>query len=163
FLLSPLVLVHGLSGAHNDALVAGLVVAAFALAVGSTPAWTPRALAVGVLLGLAVAVKATPAVAVPFAVLLVAADRRWRSIHRARPRGAGHRCGAARLGGARPGGVPVVRADRGGRARLRRGRGPLAVPDGAARRAGGFPDPAQRQRPRRAVQGDGIPDRRGAG
>ena len=82
-LLSPLVLVHALSGAHSDALMAGLVVAAFAVAVGSMPAAPPaRALAVGALFGLAVAVKATALVAVPFVVLLLAADRRWWSIIR---------------------------------------------------------------------------------
>jgi hypothetical protein len=83
-LLSPVVLVHAVSGAHADALLAGFVVAAFAVAVGPRPALPPaRALAVGALFGLAVAVKATALVAVPFAVLLLAADRRWWSIVRA--------------------------------------------------------------------------------
>ena len=82
FLLSPLVLVHAVSGAHADALLVGLVVAAFAVAVGRLPSG-PRTLAMGALFGLAVAVKATALVAVPFAVLLVAADRRWWSVVRA--------------------------------------------------------------------------------
>jgi hypothetical protein len=82
-LLSPLVLVHALSGAHNDALLAGLVVAAFAVAVGSPLRPPVRALAVGALFGLAVAVKASALVAVPFAVLLVAAERRWWPVIRA--------------------------------------------------------------------------------
>jgi hypothetical protein len=82
-LLSPLVLVHGLSGAHNDALLAGLVVAAFAVAARSRPGALLRTLAVGALFGLAVAVKASALVAVPFAVLLLAADRRWWSVIRA--------------------------------------------------------------------------------
>jgi alpha-1,6-mannosyltransferase len=67
----PLVLLHGVSGVHNDALLAGLVVAGLASAVDAR--WGLRA---GVLLGLAVAVKVTALVAVPFAVLLVAKGRR---------------------------------------------------------------------------------------
>jgi alpha-1,6-mannosyltransferase len=77
-LAGPLVLVHAIGGAHLDALMAGLVLAAFAFAAaGRTeiPAgvrprvgW-PEAFA-GLLLGMAVAVKATAAVALPFAVLL---------------------------------------------------------------------------------------------
>src|SRR6266545_3667032 len=118
---SPLVMIHALSGAHNDALLAGLVAAAFAVAtrVPATPAptadaaargwgrtgtatpvvgrrwgrtgtatpvvgrrWgrTGQAALVGALLGLAFAVKANALVALPFVVLLIAADRRWRSI-----------------------------------------------------------------------------------
>ena len=88
--LAPVVLVHALSGAHNDALLAGLVVTAFALAAGAIGpisdgarvlAW--RAVAAGVLIGLAVAVKITALVALPFVVLLLAADRRWGPIIRA--------------------------------------------------------------------------------
>ncbi len=80
-LASPLVLVHGLAGAHNDALLTGLLVAAFAVAVTGAPG-VGRILAVGALIGLATAVKATALVALPFAVLLVAADRRWRTLLR---------------------------------------------------------------------------------
>jgi len=72
---SPLVLLHGVSGAHNDALLAGLVVAGLALAVRAR--W---GVAAGVLLGLAVAVKVTALVAVPFAVLLVARRRAWAGL-----------------------------------------------------------------------------------
>jgi alpha-1,6-mannosyltransferase len=64
--LSPLVAVHLVSGAHNDALMAGLTVAALAVAVTKKPA------VAGLLLGLAIAVKATALIALPFAILLVA-------------------------------------------------------------------------------------------
>jgi len=67
--LSPVVVVHAVSGAHHDALLAGLTVAALAVAVER------RSSAAGVLLGLAVAVKVTGLVVVPFALLLLP---RWR-------------------------------------------------------------------------------------
>ncbi len=67
---SPLVLVHAASGAHNDALLAGLVVAGLALARDAR--WGVTA---GALLGLATAVKVTALVAVPFALFLVARRR----------------------------------------------------------------------------------------
>ncbi|OLB81210.1 MAG: hypothetical protein AUI14_04140 [Actinobacteria bacterium 13_2_20CM_2_71_6] len=63
---SPLVLLHAVAGVHNDALLAGLVVAGLAVAVRAR--W---GVAAGAVLGLAVAVKVTALVAVPFAVLLV--------------------------------------------------------------------------------------------
>ncbi|GIG90083.1 polyprenol phosphomannose-dependent alpha 1,6 mannosyltransferase MptB [Plantactinospora endophytica] len=91
-LVSPLVLIHAVSGAHNDALVLGLVLAALAVAAGGPPdrpaapgtgrvgrfrgqlpagIRTGRAAAVtGALLGLAVAIKVTAIVALPFALLL---------------------------------------------------------------------------------------------
>src|SRR5256714_644205 len=74
----PLVLLHGVSGVHNDALLAGLVVAG--LAYAATGRWGLRA---GVLLGLALAVKVTALVAVPFAVLVIARDRRPAALARA--------------------------------------------------------------------------------
>jgi len=77
-LAGPLVLVHAIGGAHLDALMAGLVLAAFAFAAAGRsrpdpgrragPGW-PEAFA-GILLGLAVAVKATALIAIPFAALL---------------------------------------------------------------------------------------------
>jgi hypothetical protein len=78
-LAGPLVLVHAIGGAHLDALMAGLVLAAFAFAVAGRgrpdpegrargPGWP--AVFAGVLLGLAVAVKATALLAIPFAALL---------------------------------------------------------------------------------------------
>lgn len=92
-LLSPLTAVHVLGGAHNDALMVGLVVAALALAAGRAPtrsavpaplatgpaplatgpallATWPTLLAAGVVIGLAVAIKLTAVVAVPFVALL---------------------------------------------------------------------------------------------
>jgi alpha-1,6-mannosyltransferase len=74
-LAGPLVLVHAIGGAHFDALLAGLVLAAFALAAAGRgrpsrrgPGWP--AVFAGILLGLAVAVKATALLAIPFAALL---------------------------------------------------------------------------------------------
>ncbi|MDW5323036.1 polyprenol phosphomannose-dependent alpha 1,6 mannosyltransferase MptB [Plantactinospora sp. KLBMP9567] len=71
-LVSPLVLVHALGGAHNDALVLGLVLAALSLAAGgpSTFGAGRAGLGTGALLGLAVAIKVTAIVALPFALLL---------------------------------------------------------------------------------------------
>lgn len=63
-LACPLVPIHLISGAHNDAVMVGFVVAALALAPDR------RLLLAGLLFGLAVGVKATAIVAVPFAVLL---------------------------------------------------------------------------------------------
>ena len=66
-LACPLVLVHLVSGAHNDALMIGLMVTGLALvARRSSPAWLVGG---GAVLGLAVAVKATAIVVLPFAVL----------------------------------------------------------------------------------------------
>ena len=67
-LACPLVLIHLVSGAHNDAVMVGLLVAALV---------TRRPLLAGVLLGLAIGVKATAVVVVPFALLLFPSlDRR---------------------------------------------------------------------------------------
>ncbi len=65
-LACPLVLVHLVSGAHNDALLIGLIVTGLAAVRGRAPATLAAA---GLLLGLAVSVKATAVVVVPFAVL----------------------------------------------------------------------------------------------
>jgi alpha-1,6-mannosyltransferase len=78
--LSPLVLVHAVSGAHNDALATGLVVAGLALAAAGRDASSNRrflllAAACGLCFGLALAVKVTALVAAPFAILLLC--RRW--------------------------------------------------------------------------------------
>jgi alpha-1,6-mannosyltransferase len=64
-LACPLVAIHLVSGAHNDAVMVGFLVAGLALAAAK------RAWAAGVLLGLAVGVKATAVVVVPFALLMV--------------------------------------------------------------------------------------------
>ncbi|GAA1560855.1 hypothetical protein GCM10009827_097670 [Dactylosporangium maewongense] len=65
---SPLVLVHVVSGAHNDVVLAGLVLAGFVAA--RRPGFAAAA-ASGLAFGLAVAVKVTALGAVPFALLLV--------------------------------------------------------------------------------------------
>ncbi|MFF5231890.1 polyprenol phosphomannose-dependent alpha 1,6 mannosyltransferase MptB [Dactylosporangium sp. NPDC000521] len=65
---SPLVLVHVVSGAHNDVVLAGLVLAGFVAA--RRPGFAASA-ASGLAFGLAVAVKVTALGAVPFALLLV--------------------------------------------------------------------------------------------
>ncbi|WP_426506990.1 polyprenol phosphomannose-dependent alpha 1,6 mannosyltransferase MptB [Dactylosporangium sp. McL0621] len=67
---SPLVLVHVISGAHNDILVAGFVLAGFVFATRD------RAGLSGIAFGLAAAVKVTALVALPFAVLLLPVLRR---------------------------------------------------------------------------------------
>lgn len=67
-LACPLVAVHLVSGAHNDALMVGLLVAGLAVVV-SRPARPGPLLAGGVLLGLASGVKVTALVVVPFAAL----------------------------------------------------------------------------------------------
>jgi alpha-1,6-mannosyltransferase len=87
-LACPLVAVHLISGAHNDAVMVGLIVAALALltsrhrsvsdpgpraATTSVPTRAAMVLVgAGVLLGLAVGVKATAVVVLPFAVLMAA-------------------------------------------------------------------------------------------
>lgn len=68
-LACPLVGVHLVSGAHNDALMIGLMVAGLAL-VSPRSRW--HLVGGGVLLGLAVLVKATAVVVLPFATLAAA-------------------------------------------------------------------------------------------
>lgn len=67
-LACPLVAVHLVSGAHNDALMVGLLVAGLAV-VASRPGRPGPLLAGGALLGLAAAIKVTAMVVVPFAAL----------------------------------------------------------------------------------------------
>ncbi|NMO53026.1 polyprenol phosphomannose-dependent alpha 1,6 mannosyltransferase MptB [Actinoplanes sp. TBRC 11911] len=69
-LACPLVPIHLVSGAHNDAVMVGFLVAALALASTKRYFW-----AAGILLGLAIGVKATAVVVVPFVLLL--ARPRW--------------------------------------------------------------------------------------
>jgi alpha-1,6-mannosyltransferase len=69
-LACPLVAIHLVSGAHNDAVMVGLLVAGLAVAARPRTVWTLAA--AGALLGLAVGVKATALVALPFAVLAAA-------------------------------------------------------------------------------------------
>ena len=84
-LASPLVAVHAIAGAHNDALVTGLVIAALAAAIGPVrrvrgpaPLWR-RGLYAGAALGLATGVKATALIALPFVALALVATRAPRS------------------------------------------------------------------------------------
>jgi alpha-1,6-mannosyltransferase len=66
-LASPIVLIHFVSGMHNDALMVGLLLAGLAVVAGRD---RPSALLLaGVLIGLAAGVKATAGVALPFVVL----------------------------------------------------------------------------------------------
>ncbi|MFG1902025.1 polyprenol phosphomannose-dependent alpha 1,6 mannosyltransferase MptB [Micromonospora carbonacea] len=109
-LAAPLVGVHLVAGAHNDAVALGLLLAGLrvllrrparspAPAGAPVPAWVLRLTGVlrptgvlasggvlllaGVLLGLAVAVKATAVVALPFAALAAVAGRpTWRALLR---------------------------------------------------------------------------------
>lgn len=67
-LACPLVPVHLVSGAHNDALMVGLLAAGLAV-VAARPGRPLPLLAGGLLLGLAAAVKITALVVVPFAAL----------------------------------------------------------------------------------------------
>ncbi|WP_143163011.1 polyprenol phosphomannose-dependent alpha 1,6 mannosyltransferase MptB, partial [Couchioplanes caeruleus] len=66
-LACPLILIHLVSGAHNDALMVGLILAGLALAAARPP--LAGLVAAGAVLGLAVGVKVTAIVVVPFAVL----------------------------------------------------------------------------------------------
>jgi hypothetical protein len=81
-LVTPLVAVHVVGGAHNDALVAGLVVAGLALAApprgGGGGVAFGGVVAAGTALGLAVAVKITAIAVLPFAAVLALAPRRRR-------------------------------------------------------------------------------------
>ncbi|MFF5171938.1 polyprenol phosphomannose-dependent alpha 1,6 mannosyltransferase MptB [Micromonospora sp. NPDC000089] len=81
-LASPLVGVHLVAGAHNDAVMLGLLLLALLVLV-RLPG-KPRALLVaGVLLGLAVSVKATAVVVLPFAALAAVLGRyTWRALAR---------------------------------------------------------------------------------
>jgi alpha-1,6-mannosyltransferase len=74
-LACPLVAVHLVSGAHNDAVMIGLMVAG--LAVAAARRSDAALVAAGVLFGLAAGVKVTAVVVIPFAVLL--AERRLRA------------------------------------------------------------------------------------
>ncbi len=64
---TPLVAVHGISGAHNDMLMAGCIVAA--LASAKTP------IRAGLWIAAAMAIKITAIVALPFVLILI--GRRW--------------------------------------------------------------------------------------
>ncbi|MFB9334820.1 polyprenol phosphomannose-dependent alpha 1,6 mannosyltransferase MptB [Actinoplanes octamycinicus] len=77
-LAGPLIGAHLLGGPHNDAMMLGLMVAGLAVLV-RFPRRPVATVAGGVLLGAAVAVKASALIAVPFAVLIVAGTQ---AVHR---------------------------------------------------------------------------------
>ncbi|NBE83889.1 polyprenol phosphomannose-dependent alpha 1,6 mannosyltransferase MptB [Micromonospora rubida] len=81
-LAAPLVGVHLVAGAHNDAVALGLLLLALLVLVRRPG--RPRALLLaGALLGLAVAVKATAVVVLPFAALAAVLGRyTWRALLR---------------------------------------------------------------------------------
>jgi alpha-1,6-mannosyltransferase len=74
-LITPLVAIHAVSGAHNDAVVAGLIVA------GLAAAYRKEWLVAGVVVAGAVAIKVTAIVALPFVLLLLPTWRaRWSAL-----------------------------------------------------------------------------------
>ncbi|MFC6020455.1 polyprenol phosphomannose-dependent alpha 1,6 mannosyltransferase MptB [Plantactinospora solaniradicis] len=106
-LLSPLIMIHAVSGAHNDALMLGLILVALTLPAtasrgGVFPVAASRGgmlpvvaasrggvlpvVAAGAVLGLAVAIKVTAIVALPFAVLLAATGSGPPGVRRPAPR-----------------------------------------------------------------------------
>ena len=70
--LNPLVIIHLMGGVHNEMLMVGLMMAGIALTFANRPAWGV------VLIAIAVAVKATAGIALPFMV--------WMWMHRLRDR-----------------------------------------------------------------------------
>ncbi|WP_229400349.1 polyprenol phosphomannose-dependent alpha 1,6 mannosyltransferase MptB [Micromonospora okii] len=81
-LACPLIGVHLVAGAHNDALMVGLLVAGLTV-VAAHPGRSAPLLAGGVLLGLAASIKVTGAVVLPFAALAaIAGPYRFRSLLR---------------------------------------------------------------------------------
>ncbi|WP_051110727.1 polyprenol phosphomannose-dependent alpha 1,6 mannosyltransferase MptB [Longispora albida] len=84
-LAGPLTGLHLVSGAHNDALMMGFVLAGLAVAAGPAARevagpdsnWWRRALVAGALFGLALSIKVTAVVAAPFAALLLARPARF--------------------------------------------------------------------------------------
>ncbi|MFG1993613.1 polyprenol phosphomannose-dependent alpha 1,6 mannosyltransferase MptB [Actinoplanes sp. NPDC048988] len=95
-LACPLIPIHLISGTHNDAVMVGFLVAGLAVAMGSRRTW-----AAGLLLGLAIGVKATAVVVVPFAF--------WLAL-RSRAASAGRTAGYVRAGGELAAGVLVALA-----------------------------------------------------
>jgi hypothetical protein len=81
-LLSPLIMIHAVSGAHNDALMLGLILVALTLPATASRGGMMPVVAAGVVLGLAVAIKVTAIVALPFAVLLGAVGSGRRDVRR---------------------------------------------------------------------------------
>jgi alpha-1,6-mannosyltransferase len=73
--ISPLIMVHVVSGAHNDELLAALVLAALAVAATGPERLGMRTALTGIGIGLAAGIKVTALVAAPFAVLLLTRGR----------------------------------------------------------------------------------------
>ncbi|MGC4785371.1 polyprenol phosphomannose-dependent alpha 1,6 mannosyltransferase MptB [Micromonospora zamorensis] len=73
-LAAPLVGVHLIAGAHNDAVMLGLLLCGLLVAI-RRPGWPAALLLAGALLGLAVTVKASAVVVVPFAALAAVRGR----------------------------------------------------------------------------------------
>ncbi|MEU1587643.1 polyprenol phosphomannose-dependent alpha 1,6 mannosyltransferase MptB [Micromonospora sp. NPDC005710] len=73
-LAGPLIGVHLVAGAHNDAVMLGLLLCGLLVAI-RRPGWPPALLLAGALLGLAVTVKASAVVVVPFAALAAVRGR----------------------------------------------------------------------------------------
>ncbi|MFI7663121.1 polyprenol phosphomannose-dependent alpha 1,6 mannosyltransferase MptB [Micromonospora parva] len=81
-LAGPLVGVHLVAGAHNDAVMLGLLLSGLLVAI-RRPGRPGALLLAGALLGLAVTVKASAVVVVPFAVLVGVRGRyTWRALLR---------------------------------------------------------------------------------
>ncbi|MEU8161004.1 polyprenol phosphomannose-dependent alpha 1,6 mannosyltransferase MptB [Micromonospora parva] len=81
-LAGPLVGVHLVAGAHNDAVMLGLLLSGLLMAI-RRPGRPAALLLAGALLGLAVTAKATAVVVVPFAVLAGVRGRyTWRALLR---------------------------------------------------------------------------------
>jgi alpha-1,6-mannosyltransferase len=73
--ISPLIMVHVVSGAHNDELLAALVLGSLAIAATGPDRLGLRTTLTGIGFGLAAGVKVTALVAAPFALLLLARGR----------------------------------------------------------------------------------------
>jgi alpha-1,6-mannosyltransferase len=74
--LNPLVIIHLMGGVHNEMLMVGLMMAAIALTFGGRPVWGVS------LIAIAVAVKATAGIALPFMVWVWTRQLRERHGHR---------------------------------------------------------------------------------
>jgi hypothetical protein len=97
-LACPIVGIHLVGGVHNDALMVGLMVAGLAVAAARLPR-TGVPVGAGALVGLAIAVKATAVVVLPFAALAAVPRLRVAAAPRLKA-GAALGAGAALVGGA---------------------------------------------------------------
>ncbi|MFI5842103.1 polyprenol phosphomannose-dependent alpha 1,6 mannosyltransferase MptB [Catenuloplanes sp. NPDC051500] len=81
---APLIAVHAVSGAHHDALLAGLVVVALGWALRGSSGFL---VAAGVALGLAAAIKITALAVIPFVLILALREPRRPAAAQRGPRG----------------------------------------------------------------------------